>query len=162
MIEIPLDLPEVPILNTEHSERGIVIAVESAREWAICVKCGDEIRESHSCGWEEYLRHMPVLGRPVIIEIRPKRFQCQVCDVISIQKLNWYDEDDPHTEAYEQWLLLQLIDRSISVVVSKQETAYDTAPVALYLRLTAAVDWEKIEQLKTLRCSRNRHDDKGN
>jgi hypothetical protein len=39
-IEIPLDLPEVRILNTELSGREIVITVESTREWAICRKCG--------------------------------------------------------------------------------------------------------------------------
>jgi hypothetical protein len=161
MIEIPLDLPEVPILNTEHSERGIVIAVESAREWAVCAECGGEIREFHSCGWGEYLRGMPVPGRPVIIEIRSKRFQCQICEVNSTQKLNWYGEGDSHTVAYEHWLLLQSIDSAISIVISKQELPYDTAPVALYLRLTAAVDWEMIKQLRTLRCSRNRLDDKG-
>lgn len=31
-IEIPLDLPEIRILNTELSEREIVITVESTRE----------------------------------------------------------------------------------------------------------------------------------
>ena len=49
-IEIPLDLPEIRILNTELSGREIVITVESTREWAICRKCGAEIREFHSYG----------------------------------------------------------------------------------------------------------------
>jgi transposase len=79
-IEIPLDLPEVRILKTELGEREIVITVESTREWAICAKCGNEIRELHSYGRQLRLRHMPILGRTVIIEIRPKRFRCPTCD----------------------------------------------------------------------------------
>jgi outer membrane protein OmpA-like peptidoglycan-associated protein len=37
---------------------------------------------------------MPILGRPVIIEIRPKRFRCPTCDdnPTTTQKLDWYDE----------------------------------------------------------------------
>lgn len=79
-IKIPLDLPEIRILNTELSEREIVITVESMRERVICAKCGAEIREFYSYGRMLRLRHLPILGRKVIIEIRPKRFRCPTCD----------------------------------------------------------------------------------
>lgn len=151
-IEIPLDLLEVRILKTELSEREIVITVESTREWALCAKCGNEIREFHSYGRMLRLRHMPILGRPVIIEIRPKRFRCPTCDgnPTATQKLDWYDERSPNTKAYDQWLLLQLIGSTISDVARKEETTYDAVLGALYRQVAVEVDWDEIKQIEVL------------
>src|SRR5262245_48040978 len=151
-IEIPLDLPEIRILNTELSGREIVITVESAREWAICGKCGAEIREFHSSGRLLRLRHLPILGRPVILEIRPKRFRCPTCDdnPTTTQKLDWYDERSPHIKAYDQWLLLQLIGGTIMDVARKEETTYDAVLGALHRQIAVGVDWEQIEQLEVI------------
>jgi transposase len=151
-IEIPLDLPEIRILKTEIGQREIVITVESTREWAICRKCGAEIREFHSYGRLLRLRHMPILGRPVIIEIRPKRFRCPTCDdnPTTTQKLDWYDERSPNTKAYDQWLLMQLIGSTISDVARKEQTTYDAVLGALDRRIAAEVSWDQIEELGVL------------
>jgi len=151
-IEIPLDLPEIRILNTELSGREIVITVESTREWAICPKCGAEIREFHSYGRSLRLRHLPILGRPVIIEIRPRRFRCPTCDgnPTTTQKLDWYDERSLHTKAYDQWLMTQLIGSTISDVSRKEQTTYDAVLGALYRQIAVEVWWDQIEELETL------------
>src|SRR5262245_33866631 len=151
-IEIPLDLPEVRILNTELSGREIVITVESTREWAICPKCGAEIREFHSYGRLLRLRHLPILGRPVIIEIRPKRFRCPTCDgnPTTTQKLDWYDERSLHTKAYDQWLMTQLIGSAISDVARKEQTTCDAVLGALYRQIAVEVSWDQIEELEIL------------
>ena len=151
-IEIPLDLPEIRILNTELSGREIVITVESTREWAICARCGAEIREFHSYGRLLRLRHLPILGRPLIIEIRPKRFRCPSCDgnPTTTQKLDWYDERSPHTKAYDQWLLLQLIGSAITDVARKEGITYDLVIGALRRQIAIEVSWEEIKQLKVL------------
>lgn len=151
-IEIPLDLPEIRILKTEMGQREIVITVESTREWAICAKCGQEIREFHSYGRQLRLRHLPILGRPVFIEIRPKRFRCPTCDnhPTTTQKLDWYSERSLHTVAYDQWLLLQLIGSTISDVARKEETTYDAILGALERQVVGEVDWEQIERLEIL------------
>lgn len=88
-IEIPLDLPEVRVLKYEADRHQIVITVESTRQWAICHKCGQEIRDFHSYNRQLRLRHMPILGRPVIIEIRPKRFRCPTCDGNPRRRKSW-------------------------------------------------------------------------
>ncbi len=151
-IEIPLDLPKIRILNTELSGREIVITVESTREWAICRKCGAEIREFHSYGRLLRLRHLPILGRPVIIEIRPKRFRCPTCDgnPTTTQKLDWYDERSLHTKAYDQWLMTQLIGSTISDVARKEQTTYDAVLGALYRQIAIEVSWDQIEELEIL------------
>jgi transposase len=145
-IEIPLDVPEVRIITSELHEREIVIRVESTREWAICHKCGKEIREFHSHGQLLRLRHLPILGRPVSIEIRPKRFRCPSCDdhPTTTQKLDWYDERSPHTKAYDQWLLLSLIGSTIS------DVSYDEMLGALERKIAGAVNWAEIKRLEIL------------
>jgi transposase len=151
-IEIPLDLPEIRILKTEMAEREIVITVESTREWAICAKCGNEIREFHSYGRLLRLRHLPILGRPLIIEIRPKRFRCPTCDdhPTSTQQLDWYDARRPHTKAYDQWLLLVLIGSTISDVARKEGLTEELALGALQRQIATTVNWEEIQQLEIL------------
>jgi transposase len=151
-IEIPLDLPEIRIIKSELNESEIVITVESTREWAICHKCGREIREFHSYGRLLRLRHLPILGRPVIIEIRPKRFRCPNCEnhPTTTQKLDWYDERSPHTKAYDQWLLLCLIGSTIKDVARKERLTYDEVLGALGRQIASAVDWGKFERLETL------------
>ena len=151
-IEIPLDLPEIRILQTEMGQREIVITVESTRQWAICARCGNEIREFHSYGRQLRLRHLPILGRPVIIEIRPKRFRCPTCDnhPTTTQKLDWYNERSLHTVAYDQWLLLQLIGSTISDVARKEGTTYDAVLGAVDRQIAGEVSWEQIEQLGIL------------
>jgi transposase len=151
-IEIPLDLPEVRILKSELSGREIVLTVESTRTWAICPGCGERIREFHSFGRQLRLRHLPILGRPVIIEIRPRRFRCPVCDdhPTTTQKLDWYDERSPHTKAYDQWLLLCLIGSTISDVARKERLSYDLVEGAVDRQVATEVDWDEIQSLEIL------------
>lgn len=150
-IEIPLDLPEVRVLKYEVSGQ-IIIAVESTREWAICHRCGEKTHEFHSYGRQLRLRHMPILGRPVIIEIRPKRFRCPTCDgnPTTTQKLEWYDERSQNTKSYDQWLLLQTIGSTISDVARKEGISYDRVLGSIERLVRATVDWDEIEQLEVL------------
>jgi transposase len=151
-IEIPLDLPEVRILKSELNGQEIVITVESTREWAICPRCGERTREFHGFGRQLRLRHLPILGRPVMIEIRPKRFRCPACDdhPTTTQKLDWYDERSPHTKAYDQWLLLSLIGSTISDVARKERLSYDLVLGAMDRWIAREVNWAEIESLEIL------------
>lgn len=151
-IEFPLDLPEVRILKSDLSGREIVITVESTRSWAICPKCGERIEEFHSFGRQLRLRHLPILGRPVMIEIRPRRFRCPRCEnhPTTTQKLDWYDERSPHTKAYDQWLLLSLIGSTVADVARKERLTYDRVEGALERLLASEVNWDEIQQLEIL------------
>ena len=151
-IEIPLDLPEIRILQSETKGREIIVRVESTREWAICHKCGKEIREFHSQGRLLRLRHLPILGRPVFIEIRPKRFRCPYCEdhPTTTQRLPWYDERSPHTKAYDQWLLLSTIGSALTDVARKERLPYDEVLGALERLIATEVDWGEIKQLEIL------------
>ena len=151
-IEFPLDLPEVRILKSDLSGREIVITVESTRTWAVCPRCGERTSEFHSFGRQLRLRHLPILGRPVIIEIRPKRFRCPRCEdhPTTTQKLDWYDERSPHTKAYDQWLLLSLIGSTVADVARKERLTYDRVEGALERLLESEVNWDEVQSLEIL------------
>jgi transposase len=151
-IEFPLDIPEVRIIETELGGRAIVIRVESTREWAICHKCGEEIREFHGYGEKLRLRHLPILGREVYIEIRPKRYRCPKCDdhPTSTQQLDWYDARSPNTKAYDKWLMLMLIGSTISDVMRKESISYDVILGALQRQIVGSVNWREFSELSVL------------
>jgi transposase len=152
LIEFPLDLPEVRILNTDLGEHEIIIRVESTLEWAICHKCGREIREFHSHGELLRLRHLPILGRHVYIEISPKRFRCQKCDnhPTTTQQLDWYDTRSPNTKAYEKWMLLLLIGSTISDLMCKENLTYDVILGALGRQIAGTINWGEFKTLAVL------------
>ncbi|MFN0086322.1 MAG: ISL3 family transposase [Blastocatellia bacterium] len=151
-IEFPLDLPEIRILKSDLSGREIVITVESTRTWAICPRCGERTCEFHSFGRQLRLRHLPILGRPVMIEIRPRRFRCPACEdhPTTTQKLDWYDERSPHTKAYDQWLLLSLFGSTVSDVARKERLSYDRVEGALERLLESEVNWDEVQSLEIL------------
>lgn len=152
LIEFPLDLPEVRVLKTELTEREIIISVESTRQFATCLKCRQQTREFHSYGQTIRLRHLPILERRVWIELRPKRFICRSCTghPTSTQQLDWYEPRSPHTKAYDQSLLLQLVNSTVSDVAQKQGLGYEAVVGALNRHIAQEVNWADFATLKRM------------
>ena len=79
-LTVPLDLPDVRVLSHRMLEGGtVLIEVESTLQTARCHRCGREIDRFHGFDRPIRLRHLPVFGRDVVVEIRPKRYQCPYC-----------------------------------------------------------------------------------
>ena len=79
-ITVPLDIPDVRVLYTQLTEHGeFVITVESTLPRAHCHRCGREIRKFHGYDAWVTVRHLPILGRPVSLRYRPKRYRCETC-----------------------------------------------------------------------------------
>ena len=104
-IRIPLDLPDVRILEVSKTDRGHwLIRLESTLTGTTCHKCGREITDFHGLNSALRLRHLPLFDVPVFIELRPKRYRCRFCqgNPTSTQRLAWYEPRSPNTHAYEQ------------------------------------------------------------
>jgi transposase len=88
----------------------------------------------------------------VYIEIRPRRFQCPDCagKLTTTQRLSWYEENSPHTKAFDQWLLKMLIDATVAAASRRCGVGYDAVEGALARGVLTAVDWERFETLETL------------
>src|SRR4029434_3476937 len=94
LISIPLDIPDVRVLQTELTKAGeLILTVESTLSSTICRRCGRTISERHGVDEPRLLRHLPILGRVVYLRIRPKRFRCPFCEghAITNEQLEWCD-----------------------------------------------------------------------
>ena len=143
-VTVPLDIPDVRVLGTEINKVGeLIITIESTKEGTICRQCGQEIRKPH--GYDEWttIRHLPVFGRPSYLRYRPRRYQCLECEghPTTTQRLDWRESNSPHSMAYDNHLLLQLVNATVEDVSIKEGVAYDCVLGVLERRISARVDW---------------------
>jgi len=149
-ITIPLDIPNVEVVGTEiTSENHFLIRVESSQETTACGVCGNQIRCTFGHGQELCLRHLPVLGLETYIVIRPRRGQCLECyhDPTTTQIVSWYEQRSPHTQAYDEYLLKQLINSTIEDVSLKEQVGYDAVLGALNRQVDTEINWDEIDDL---------------
>jgi hypothetical protein len=133
-ITIPLDIPNVEVIDTEiTSKNQFLIRVESSQESTECGICKRQIVCNFGHGKEIWLRHLSVLGLETYIIIRPKRGQCLEClhEPTTTQSVRWYHQRSPHTKAYDEYLLKQLINSTIEDVSLKEQVGYDAVVGAL-------------------------------
>jgi transposase len=152
-VTIPLGIPNVRVLKSEVEERGeIIITIESTTNGTTCRKCGKWITKLH--GQEEWvtIRHLPVFGRPSYLRYRPKRYQCQDCEShpTTTEKLEWHDANSSHSFAYDNHILLQLVNSTIEDVSSKEGISYESVAGVLERRIEAEVDWSVIREIEIL------------
>ena len=153
LISIPLDIPDLHVLQTDQTQAGeYILTVESTLESTMCRQCGRTITELHGLDKPRLLRHLPILGQPLFLRIRPKRFRCPFCDdhPTTTQKLDWYDPQAMHTRAYERHLIVQLINSTISDVTQKEDVSYDAMVSILDRWVATTLDWTSLETIITL------------
>jgi transposase len=152
-ITIPLDMPEVQVLNVEQSERGeYTITVESTLEGTRCRQCGREITDLHGVDEAITLRHLPILGRPVYLRLRPKRYRCPSCagGPTTTQQLSWYTAKSPHTKAYEKYILLQLVHATIEDISMKEDLGAKAIEGIMERWISREVQWGEVKRMKIL------------
>ena len=93
-IQIPLDLPDVRVLEVSKTEEGTwLIRVESTLQGTSCRKCGKKLTHFHGFDQPIRLRHLPVFEQPVYVELKPKRYQCRSCKgkPTTTHRLIWHE-----------------------------------------------------------------------
>jgi transposase len=152
-ISIPLDIPDVRVLQTELTKDGeFILTVESTLMHTTCRRCGRTITERHGLDEPRLLRHLPILGHVVYLRIRPKRFRCPFCDghPTTTQQLDWYDPNALHTKAYERHLIVQLINSTLSDVEAKEDVTYDAILGILDRWIAKCVEWDSLPPFATI------------
>ncbi len=151
-LSIPLDIPNVKVLDVKFVGDEIHISVESTQGSTACRKCGKTLTTSCGHGRERVLRHLAILGRPSFIHIRPRRFECKVCggNPTTAQELSWAESRSPHTRVYEDYLLLMLRNSTVADVELKEGIGYEAVMGILDRRVAKGVNWKRIEHLDLL------------
>ena len=155
-ISLPLDIPNIEVLRTETRENGdYIITVKSTQNGTNCKNCGKAIDKYHGRDKEIEVRHLSILGRRVYIRMHPLRYECPYCSdkngkKTTTQRLDWYNPKNSLTRAYEEHLLLSLINSTTQDVSKKERIGYDMVRGVLLHRISQKVDWTEIERLEVL------------
>jgi transposase len=152
-IEIPLDIPAIETESIVTNEEGeIIITVRSTVDGTYCRKCGRKINKLHGHDKAIVLRHLSILGRNTYICICPARYRCTHCEgkPTTTQKLQWYEERSSCTKEYEEHILLQLVNSTVSDVSIKEDIGYETVMGIIGRRIDTEVNWEEIESLNVI------------
>ena len=152
LVTVPLDIPHVTVLSVNQNERRDgVITVASTQVGTLCQHCGQPLTKLHGHDrWIE-LRHLPMLGQRTYIRVQPRRYACARCaGKTTTQTLAWYATKSPHTHAYDDYLLLQLINSTVEDVSRKEDVGYDAVEGALARRIEGQVTWQEFSELGTL------------
>lgn len=151
-ITIPLDIPNVDIVETAHSEAGWSIVITNQIDTVMCGVCKKTIPCNHGAGRTITLRHLPILGQATYIKIAPKRGKCPNCPhaPTTTQQVDWYETHSPQTKAYDKYLMRQLKGSTVMDVSLMENVGYDAILGALKREIPAEVNWDEIEDLGTL------------
>jgi transposase len=151
--EISLDIPYIEIEKMEITENGDrIITVVSTVEGTRCHKCGREITKPYGHGRPIELRHLSILGMNTYIRIRPARYQCTHCagKPVTTQTLNWYDPRSPHTKAYEEHIMLEMVNSTVLDVSIKEGLGYKAVMGIIRRHIDTEVSWDAIKSLDTV------------
>lgn len=152
MISLPLDIPDVEVIDIQMKDNGdYIITVESIHGSTTCKHCGRVSTKFHGHGREIELRHLPILGHRVYIRFHPKRFSCPHCDgKTTTQTLDWHETKSPHTKPYNQHLMLELVNSTTKDVSQKERIGYDAVEGAVERCICNTVNWEEFDELNTI------------
>jgi len=150
-VTVPLDIPEVKVLKTELTKEGeLLITVESTKKGTRCRKCDRWIEKSHGQDDWVTVRHLPVFGRASYLRYRPRRYYCKECEATTTQRLSWQESNSPNSMAFDDHILLQLVNATIEDVSIKERMRYDQVLGVLERRIGAEVDWQQYTALGVL------------
>jgi transposase len=152
-ITIPLGIPDLKVLGVELSPRGdVIITVQSTIEGTKCRKCGANLTQIHGFDEAITLRHLPILGRKTYLRLRPKRYRCSDCDgkPTTTQGLEWYTPKSPNTQAYERYLLLQMVNTTLADLSVKEDIGYKELEAVLDRWIERKADWRTLKRLRVL------------
>ncbi len=155
--EILIDIANVRVDKVEINAKGAyVITVSSTEHGTDCHSCGRPLRKCCGRGRAVILRHLPILGRQTYLRIFPERYECPHCKgkkgnpVSSTQRLSWYNPGTGQTKAYEEQVLLSLINSTVADTSIKEDIGYEAIMGIIDRRIESTVDWKAFERLDVL------------
>ena len=92
------------------------------------------------------------LGATCYLIIRPKKGVCKDCDKhpTTWQKLDWCDPKSRHTKAYEQHLVLALVNSTVADVSIKEAVGKKVVRGVIDRWISQEIDWKSLKKLGLL------------
>ncbi len=158
MLQLPpiptsiLGLSDIEVEKAEISRNGeFIITVRSIKKEVMCKKCNSPT-DPHGHGRGIRLRHLPIFDRTTYIDITPARGICKSCDghPTTTQQSTWYNPGSPYTKAYEQKILMLLINSTITDVSTKEGLGYKAIESVIDRYIDTEVNWNSIPRIGLL------------
>lgn len=155
MLQLPdsiLGLPDVIIEKVETSQnRTLIITVQNTKKEIECSNCGN-LTDPHGHGRKISLRHLPVFDHETYIQIAPARGVCRKCTghPTTTQETSWYDSRSGYTKAYERYVLMSLINGTISDTSIKEKLGYKAIEAIIDRYVESEVNWNNIAEIGLL------------
>jgi len=158
MLQLPpiptsiLGLSDIEVEKAEISHNGeFIITVKSTKKEVNCKKCNNPT-EPHGHGRIIRLRHLPIFDHITYIDIAPARGICKSCDEhpTTTQHSTWYNPGSPYTKAYEQKILMLLINSTVSDVSIKEDLGYKAIEAVVDRHIETEVNWDNIAKIGLL------------
>ena len=146
-----LNLPGTAVLQYKIADDAVHIHVESTDSAVRCSQCGKKTKPN-GLGREIKLRHLPILGKPCYIFIKPKRGVCETCDdtPTTNQRLDWYEYKSRYTKAYESHVLFSMVNSTVTDVSIKEDLGADAIDGILKRRVEDKANWKRIKTIGLL------------
>lgn len=150
---LPLDIDSLEIISQTIDTKGnIVFTVESKCTEMACHKCGKNATKRYGYSAPIEIRHTSILDTPVILRIKPVRYECEHCNdgATTTEKYDWVAEGGKITKGLEEYLLRCVINSTIQDVATKERISYKTVQAMLNNIVHKQVDWSQYTDLETL------------
>ncbi len=154
-INIPLEVLGLSDIEIESVKlapnREIIIGVVSTRKEINCRQC-NRPTQAHGRGGELKLRHLPVFGKQTYIIITPRRGICHYCDgnPTTTERLDWYEINSKYTKPYEQHVLFELINSTVSDVSEKEDLDYHSVEALIDKYIEQEINFDTIKSLSVI------------
>lgn len=150
-IEVPFDIENVEILNTEINEAGqLIITAQNTDESVCCHSCGKITTELYGHADVRQVRHTSCFGLETYIRFCPKRYECPHCGKTTTQLLSCLEPYCHHTITYENHVLLQLVNSTVSDIAIKENLTIDEVQRIIDRHIEKKVNWDLIEMIVIL------------
>ena len=99
-VEQILNLPGMKVLSCQEIDGlGLIIEIEAKVKYCNCTKCGQISRSIHQNHWR-IIQDLPWSGKPVLLKINRRQFQCKNCRQPFSEDLSFVDIAFPDLVRY--------------------------------------------------------------
>ena len=143
-----LGFDHIKILKIDHHDDVVDIEITTTFNEITCRKCGKNIPFTGYSSPRK-IRHLPILGKLCYVIIKPKIGQCPHCDdqPYTWQQVDWCRPKSRFTKAYEQDIMLALVNSTVSDVAIKEHLGEKSIRGILSHLVRGKTDWKRIKRL---------------
>tara|TARA_B100002003_G_scaffold204473_1_gene197465 strand:- start:126 stop:1361 length:1236 start_codon:yes stop_codon:yes gene_type:complete len=150
-LQIPLDIESLTIISQEIDKKGnVIITVESKKAETTCHKCGKPATKRYGYAPPIQVRHLPIFDRPVYLQIKPVRYQCDHCSTVTTEQYDWCERKAKTTKGLDDYLARRMINSTAVDVSRKERIGYKTVMAAIDRQVNREVDWSQHHDLHTI------------